>query len=126
VYSANNQLHLRSLDQLEPSTIRGDRARLVRSSPDSQWVGFWQDGQLKKVSVSAACITLCALANAPVQRDLGADDMILFSQSTAGIWQVPAAGGTPPAIRSTGSNAHGPQLLPGRPFGAVYARVGFN
>ena len=44
-----------------------------------------------------------------------AGDDVLFGQGPAGIWRVPAAGGTPERIIEVaeGEVAHGPQLLPG-------------
>ena len=60
VYNANNQFYLRALDQLEATPIRGtDGAQEPFFSPDGRWIGFEQEGQLKKVSVSGgAPITL--------------------------------------------------------------------
>ena len=65
-------------------------------SPDSQWIAFFADGQLKKVPVAGGTpVTLC---EAPV--GLGgswsADDVIVFAAATgSGLSQVSAAGGTP-------------------------------
>ena len=82
-------------------------------SPDGQWIGFWQNNQLKKVSVSGgAAVTLCDAQN-PWGASWGLDDMILYGQGAAGIWQVPGTGGTPEQVieLDDGGVAHGPQRL---------------
>jgi len=52
VYVANGRLNLRRLDQLVATPIRGMEGALRTSnpffSPDGQWIGFWQNDQLKK------------------------------------------------------------------------------
>jgi serine/threonine-protein kinase len=64
-------------------------------SPDSQWIAFFADGQLKKVAVTGgAPITLC-----PAPVGLGGtwsrDDVIVFAAATgSGLSQIPASGGT--------------------------------
>ncbi|MDA2925063.1 hypothetical protein MYX65_10525, partial [Acidobacteria bacterium AH-259-L09] len=120
VYSANNQLYLRAMDQLEAMPIRGTegRARSPFFSPDGQWVGFWEgDGKLMKVSISGgAPVTLCEAGN-PYGASWGPDDRIVFGQGSEGIWQVPATGGTKQLLISVDAtkdeSAHGPQILPG-------------
>src|SRR5688572_3193301 len=67
-YTANQRLYLRPLDQLDPTPIRGTEVDLAPGgasrnlffSPDGRWIGFWQDGQLKKVSITGgAPLPLC-------------------------------------------------------------------
>jgi serine/threonine-protein kinase len=116
-YAANAQLYLRALDQLDPAAIRGsgNGGRSPFFSADGRWIGFWQDGQLKKVAVSGgAPVTLCAADN-PWGASWGADDTILFGQGPKGIMRVSGAGGTPEVLIKvdTGQSAHGPQMLPG-------------
>src|SRR5262249_15556935 len=71
-YVAVSGLYLRALDHLGATQIASVDARGLSSargpffSPDGRWVGFWESGHLKKVSVSgAAPVTLCALAAPP-------------------------------------------------------------
>ena len=46
------QLYLRALDRFESTPMAGtDDAADPFFSPDGQWVGFWADGKIKKVSV---------------------------------------------------------------------------
>ena len=118
VYVANRQLYLRAMDQLEATAIRGtEEGRSPFFSPDGQWVGFWEGGQLKTVSISGGTpLVLCEASN-PWGVSWEDDDTILFGQGPEGIFQVSAAGGTRELLISVddaqNEEAHGPQLLPG-------------
>ena len=84
-------------------------------SPDGQWIGFWQDGQLKKVSITGgAPVPLCAAQN-PWGASWATDNTILYGQGFDGIWRVSGNGGKPENVVKidAGQIAHGPQLLPG-------------
>ncbi len=122
-YVANERLYLRMMDQVDATPIPGteeggatNHARNPFFSPDGQWIGFWQGGQLKKVSVSGgAPVVLCAAEN-PWGASWGADGTILFGQGPKGISQVSDSGGPASALVSIDSKteaAHGPQMLPG-------------
>jgi Tol biopolymer transport system component len=88
-------------------------------SPDGKSVGFFAQGKLKLVSLSGGLpVTLCS---SPVNRGAtwGPDGSIIFSPSTtAGLFRIPSAGGTPVALtvpdRAKGEFSHRwPELLPG-------------
>ena len=120
-YTADNRLYLRPLDQLDAISIAGGADPPLGSprspffSPDSQWIGFWQAGQLKKVSVSGgAPVTLCPLEIPPFGASWADDNTILVSVAGEEISRVSAAGGTLQRIITieAGQRAHGPQLLP--------------
>ncbi len=121
VYVANQRLYLRRFDRLEAEPIADteggpdDHARHPFFSPDGRWIGFWQNGQLKKVAVSGgAPLTLCK-AEIPTGATWGPGDLIVYGQGTNGIWQVSGAGGEPSQLiklDSEGEAVHGPQLLP--------------
>jgi serine/threonine protein kinase/Tol biopolymer transport system component len=90
------QLFLHPMDALEPVPVAGTmNATGPFFSPDSQWIAFFADGQLKKVSVSGgAPVTLC---EAPVGLggSWGRGGMIVFAGATgSGLSQVSASGGT--------------------------------
>jgi serine/threonine protein kinase/Tol biopolymer transport system component len=113
------QLFLRQANSLDITAIPGTtNATDPFFSPDSQWIAFFADGQLKKVSVSGgAPIKLC---DAPVGLGghWGTDDTIVFAATTgSGLSLVPAGGGTPKKI-TTLDAAHGefshrwPEWLP--------------
>jgi len=121
-YVTAGRLHLHPFNQLDPAPIRGIEGSGINApaspffSPDGDWIGFWQSGQLKKVSVMGGpSVTLADAAGAP---PFGAswsdDDTLLFSTGAGGIWRVSANGGTPERIVEVdaGRLAHGPQMLP--------------
>jgi len=116
-YAASQQLYLRPLDQLQATAIRGTEngGRSPFFSPDGEWLGFWQDGQLKKVSVSGGAPVVLGAADNPWGASWGADDVIVFGQGPKGIMRVSGAGGTPEVLIKVdaGQMAHGPQMLPG-------------
>ena len=119
VFSANQQLYLRSMDDLEATPIRGTEggARSHFFSPDGEWIGFHSDGRLQKVPISGgAPVTLCEAA-APYGAHWGADGNILVGQGAGGIFRVPASGGEPEVLIEVSANegefAQSPELLPG-------------
>ncbi len=116
VYSADGALSLRSLDRLQATPIPGtEGATSSFFSSDGQWVGFWAEGQLKRVSVSGGTPLTIGDVNNLIGVSWGSDDMILYGQGAQGIWRVPGTGGTPEQVIPVedGEEAHGPQLLPG-------------
>ncbi len=123
VYGANGRLNLRRLDQLVATPIRGtegtpaspqEAARNPFFSPNGQWIGFWQNGQLKKVSVTGGAPVVLCLADNPWGASWSDDDSIVFGQGPKGIMRVAVAGGTPELVVKVdaGESAHGPQMLP--------------
>jgi serine/threonine-protein kinase len=113
-------IFVRRMDQLQASALTGtDGARNIFFSPDGQWIAFFTDGKLKKVSITGgAAITLC---DAPEDRggDWGEDGNIIFAAgSREGLSRVSAAGGTSEPLTTLlaaqGEVTHRwPQVLPG-------------
>jgi serine/threonine-protein kinase len=124
-YSANNQLFMRAIDQLEPVPVRGTSGvgngsgRNPFFSPDGQWLGFWQDGEIKKVPVNGgAPVTVSAAMAPPWGARWESDNTILFGQNSnsgQGILRVSGDGGMPELLVKSeeGGALHGPQMLPG-------------
>jgi eukaryotic-like serine/threonine-protein kinase len=116
VYWADNQLYLRAMNRLdEPLAIRGtEDAREPFFSPDGQWIGFQQEGKLKRVSVNGGAPVVLGDARNPWGVSWDIDGLIRYGQGAQGIWQVSASGGTPTRLIAVGEgeSAHGPQLLP--------------
>ena len=117
------QLATRLLDQATARLLPGtENATDPFFSPDSQWIGFFADGKMKKISVQGgAAVTLC---DAPTGRGAswGEDGWIAVSLSqtstlTGPLSRVPEAGGTPQAISNPGDKGEAvhrwPQILPG-------------
>jgi serine/threonine-protein kinase len=94
------ELFLRATDAVDSQVIPGTRnATTPFFSPDSRWIAFFADGQLKKVSTSGGpAITLCD-ADVGLGGSWGADDRIVFSATTgSGLSQVSANGGKPQPV----------------------------
>ena len=124
VYVANRgnarDLYLRPMDQLEAKHIPGtEGASSPFFSPDGEWIGFFADGLMKKVSINGG--TPVVVADAPSARGAswGPENTIVFAPATRkGLSLVPATGGTPEVLTSVesekGEISHRwPQFLPG-------------
>jgi Tol biopolymer transport system component len=113
-------LYVRALDRLEARPLDGlgaPQAPFV--SPDGRWVGFFDDGWLKKIAIDGgAPVGISAVAGAPRGASWGADDSIIFatSDTSAGLLRVPAAGGTPETLTKPEASEVDhvlPRILPG-------------
>jgi|SRR5579859_4689108 len=115
-----HRLYIRSLDQLQATALAGtEDAESPFFSPDSQWLGFFASGKLKKIAVQGgAAVTLC---DAPSGRGgtWGGDGSIVFAPDIrTALFRVSSAGGTPAPLTSL-NQASGeatqrwPQYLPG-------------
>jgi serine/threonine protein kinase len=118
VYVSQNRLFNRRLDQPMTTDLTGtEGAYAPFFSPDGQWVAFFTGGKLKKISVEGgAAIVFCDAPN-PRGGSWGEDGTIIAALSaTAGLWRIPAAGGTPTPVTelAQGEVTHRwPQILPG-------------
>ena len=93
VYSANEQLYVRAMDETEATPVRGtEGAETPFFSPDGERIGFYSGGQLKKVAISGGAPVRVCEAGTPWGARWEADDTIVFGQ-TSGIMQVSADGG---------------------------------
>lgn len=111
------QLYLRRLDRLQATPL-ADTAGAIAPffSPDGQWVGFWADGNLKKVSINGGpAVTICEspLIGGATWAD---GDVIYFDQPTmdrSGLWRVAAGVGRPePVATPNASKGEFSCLLP--------------
>jgi Tol biopolymer transport system component/predicted Ser/Thr protein kinase len=89
-------------------------------SPDGEWVGFFADGKLKKISVhGGAPMALCASVNGR-GASWGEDHTIVAALNLVGpLSRLPDTGGTPQALTKLrpGEATHRwPQVLPGGEF----------
>jgi Tol biopolymer transport system component/predicted Ser/Thr protein kinase len=113
------RLATRQLNQSEFAPLPGtEGANMPFFSPDSQWIGFFANGKLKKVAIQGGSpVTLC---DAPMRirgASWGDDDNIIASFN-GGLSRVPASGGSPALVpeQSTEKDqiVHAwPQVLPG-------------
>ncbi len=113
-------MYVRSLDQLQATALSGtENARDPFFSPDGQWIAFFADGKLKKISVQGgAAVTLCDALD-DRGGSWGEDGTIVFSSDPgAALSKVSSAGGTPQPLttldKQAGEATHRwPQVLPG-------------
>jgi serine/threonine protein kinase/Tol biopolymer transport system component len=114
------RIYTRSLDQLQATVLSGtENARDAFFSPDGQWIGFFADGKLKKISLQGgAAVTLCDAAG-DRGGSWGDDGSIIFAPDNRGaLLKVSSAGGVPQPLttldKQTNENTHRwPQILPG-------------
>src|SRR5467141_2105853 len=114
------RIYVRSLDQLQATALPGtENARDPFFSPDSQWIGFFADGNLKKISVQGGvAVTLC---DAPTDRggSWGEDGTIVFTPDVgAPLTKVSSSGGVPQPLTTLDKQGgettqRWPQVLPG-------------
>ena len=131
VVKESTQLYLRALESSEAVAIAGTTgAQTPFLSPDGGWVAFHADGMIRKVPLSGGPVAAVADLTTGDQpkagtritaatdffgASWGADGAIVYGRFSDGLWQVPAAGGTPsPLTTVSGYDAHRfPHHLPG-------------
>jgi serine/threonine-protein kinase len=113
-----SQIYIRRLGQLQASPLAGTSGALSPFfSPDGQWLGFFADGKLKKISVTGGAAV--SLADAPTSRggSWGSDGNIVFHPNpNGGLMRVPSAGGKSEPLTKLGEGEvthRWPQVLPG-------------
>jgi serine/threonine-protein kinase len=112
------QLFLRAMDSLEARPLPGTEGAVNPFfSPDGEWLGFFQGGALKKISVSGgAAVTLCGVGD-PRGASWDNQKRIIFAPGAAGtLWQVSEEGGIARPLTQL-QNSEGthrwPEVLPG-------------
>ena len=123
VYAATrapSQLHLRRFEALQATPMPGtERGQAPFFSPDGQWIGFFADNKLKKVSTEGG--PPVTLADAPLGRggSWALDGTIVFSPSaTSGLMRLSDGGGNVETLTTPdaagGQRTHRwPEVLPG-------------
>jgi Tol biopolymer transport system component len=114
------QLYVRRLQQLQAMPLAGtDNARNPFFSPDGQWIAFFADGKLKKISVTGgAAVTLCDVPNGR-GGTWAEDGTIIFTPNFGtgtSLLRVSSAGGKPEMLTSLDQGEESqrwPQALPG-------------
>jgi Tol biopolymer transport system component/predicted Ser/Thr protein kinase len=111
------KLATRILDEDRSTILSGtEQAEGPFFSPDGEWIGFFADGKLKKISVRGG--TPVSLSDAPGSRGAswGEDGHIIAALSLGTLSRIPAAGGrfTPVTEASDPHESdRWPQVLPG-------------
>jgi len=120
--TAGSPLMVRAIDQLEGQPLAGvDGAYAPFFSPDSQWIGFFEDGELRKAPVGGGpTVTLAAVIGGPLGASWGDDNAIVYATDApeTGLWRVSADGGTPARLTTPDVARHEiahafPSVLPG-------------
>ena len=125
------RLYVRSLDNVNLQVLPGtENGKFPFWSPDSQWVGFFAEGKLKKVSVGGGAPIAIADANDSRGGCWGPGDVILFVPDfRGGISRVSASGGELNKVLIPDGNKYTtyrwPQFLPdGKHF--IYLAANHN
>jgi serine/threonine-protein kinase len=120
VYVGDNgtQLFVRALDALEPVAITRGAVSGPFVSPDGQWVGFFDDNNLKKVAITGGPAITIALANGDHRGATWApDNTIIFATGSTGtLRRVSASGGMSEVLADPAqgeANHAWPEILPG-------------
>jgi len=120
VYVGGDRLYLRPMDDLAAKPIAGtEGAYAPFFSPDGQWIGFFAQGKLKKVSLNGGAPQTLADAANGMGGSWGTDGTIYFAPSnTTGLSKISDSGGTAQILttldRTRGDVTHRwPQVLPG-------------
>jgi Tol biopolymer transport system component len=118
--SGTQQLYLRALDNPVSKLIAGtDMASGLFFSPDGQWIAFFAQGKLKKVSVAGGATVDVCDSGSDAGGCWGSDDTIVFTPSvSSGLLRVSAEGGSPEVLTTLDSSKNEishryPQFLPG-------------
>lgn len=111
-------LAARMLDRAQASVISGTENGVDPFfSPDGQWIGFFADNKLKKVSLNGGPPIVLAAAANPRGGSWGDDGSIVAAlTNTAGLSRIPAGGGAPEALtrlQADETTHRWPQILPG-------------
>jgi Tol biopolymer transport system component/predicted Ser/Thr protein kinase len=111
------RLWIRSLDALEPyALMETEGASQPFWSPDGRSVGFFANGQLKRLDLAGASTTTLCGALQAAGATWNRSDVIVFS-SGGGLQRIPAAGGEATSLPGTnghraGSTLAWPSFLP--------------
>ena len=108
--TAGSPLMVRAIDRLDAQPVTGVfGAYAPFFSPDNRWIGFFENGELKKVSVAGGpAITLCQFSGRSLGASWGDDNTITFATNAPrnGLWRVSADGGEPTMLTSADPAQH--------------------
>ena len=111
-------LYARHLEEPTAHRLPGtDGARVPFLSPDGQWVGFWADGQVKRVALAGGSpVVLCDATDVLGASWGGRGEIMLALNPTGKLWRLPATGGAPRVLLDLSRESVvpvWPQVLPG-------------
>jgi hypothetical protein len=120
-YQSQGGLTLRAFDQLDPVRLASvPSGRMPLFSPDSQWIGFFDRGDLKKVAVTGEPVITLSRTLGNLEGGAWGDDGTIVVPShdpDVGLRRVPADGGEATVLTKIDApqayHTH-PSMLPGR------------
>jgi Tol biopolymer transport system component len=87
------RLWVRTLEEVRARALPGtDEGEYPFWSPDSEWVGFFAEGKLKRIPIAGGPVQLITDAVDPRGGSWAPDGTILFGNGTQGIFRVPPGG----------------------------------
>ncbi len=118
--AGSGDLYIRDLDKPEPTLLEGaGPAAAPFFSPDGQWIAYFGEGRLKKISIRGGTPITLTEVTGYRGGDWGDDGTIVFpAEFTTALSRIPASGGTAQPLThfdtQRGEVTHRwPQLLPG-------------
>jgi len=113
------QLYLRAMDQLDAVPLGADAGGYPFFSPDGQWVAYFAEGKLKKISIREGTAVVLADVAVPLGGSWGSDNMIYYCPGPeSGILKISAEGGKAEKLSREGgagwtAREVWPEILPG-------------
>jgi Tol biopolymer transport system component/predicted Ser/Thr protein kinase len=109
------QIYLRAMGSLESRSVPGTEGAVSPFfSPDGQWLGFFADRKLKKVSVSGGAALTLSDVGTPRGASWGSHGMIVFSDGSSTVLrQISDGGGAAHPVTSREVVQRWPEFLPG-------------
>jgi eukaryotic-like serine/threonine-protein kinase len=116
------RLYIRPLDQLQATVLAGaEGASQPFFSPDSQWIAFFADFKLKKISVHGGAAEIICDSRGAQGGSWGDDGNIILgtgNRAESGLQKVSSSGGTPSPLSTldkskSETSQRWPQVLPG-------------
>ena len=108
--TAGSPLMVRPIDRLDAQPVADvSGAYAPFFSPENRWIGFFENGDLKKVSIAGGpAITLCQFSGIPLGASWGDDNTITFATDAPrnGLWRVSADGGEPTILTTADPALH--------------------
>ena len=100
--TTGSPLMVRAIDRLDAEPVADvSWAFAPFFSPDNRWIGFFENADLKKVSIAGGpALTLCQFSGIPLGASWGDDSTITFATNAGGtgLWRVSADGGEPTIV----------------------------
>src|SRR4030095_6591865 len=121
-YAANGLIYLRALDRLEAGVVQGSESNVTatggtrrpRFSPDSKWLAFEKENEIRKVSVAGGPPVTLVQRSPGLANFAWTDDGSLIYQTEQSLWRVRETGGSAePVAQGLTGRVQSLDVLPG-------------